>query len=196
MLKKLRKIIRKFLKRLKRIHYKFNILSLAVIFSCSLIFPQHTLAKGSLGNKRDIKLQGIIIENTLLSVLNQNVNNFSVKSSRLPEIKDKKLELSRYSYVTAYNVGVVAQTDNTPCVGASGDDLCELVGQGVNVCAANFVRLGTYLEIEGIGKCIVLDRMNKRYNNVYPPRIDFAMGPDEIPEAKQFGLRYKQFDIY
>lgn len=87
--------------------------------------------------------------------------------------------------VTAYNVGVREQTSDTPCIGASRRNLCELVEREVKVCAANFVPLGTILKIEEFGMCVVLDRMHKRFAH----RVDIAMREDEIEEARQFGLR-------
>jgi len=87
--------------------------------------------------------------------------------------------------VTAYNVGVREQTSETPCIGASGKNLCELVERNVKVCAANFVPLGTTLRIEGYGVCVVLDRMHRRFSH----RVDIAMRENEIDEARQFGLR-------
>jgi 3D (Asp-Asp-Asp) domain-containing protein len=192
MLKIFKKTIRKIAKVLKEIHYKFNVLLLVFVFSCSLVFPQHTFAQETIGSDSNVKLQGIIVRDALLPVLNSNINRLSLKQVRLPEIKDRELVVFNYRYVTAYNVGVVAQTDNTPCIGASGDDLCELFEQGVNICAANFVRLGTNLEIEGFGTCVVLDRMNKRYTS----RVDILMGPNEIAKARQFGLQYREVGIY
>ena len=192
MLKKLRKIIRKSLKIFKKVHYKSNVLLLVVIFSCSLIFPQHTFAQETIGSNSNIRLQGIIIKDALLPILNSDINKLSLKQVRLPKIKDRELKVFNYRYVTAYNVGVVAQTDSTPCIGASGDDLCKLFEQGVNICAANFVRLGTNLEIEGFGTCVVLDRMNKRHTS----RVDILMGPNEIAKAKNFGLQRKKVGIY
>ena len=192
MLKKLRKTIKKVLKMLRKVHYKSNVLLLVVVFSCSLTFPQHSLADNSVEDGSGIRLQGIIIEDALSSVLNMSINRLSLKQNRLPKIKDKELKVFNYRYITAYNVGVVAQTDSTPCIGASGDDLCKLFEQGINICAANFVRLGTNLEIEGFGTCVVLDRMNKRYTS----RVDILMGPDEIAKAKQFGLQYREVGIY
>ena len=192
MLKKLRKTIKKLSKIQRKIHYKSNVLFLVVVFSCSLTFPQHSLADSSTEDDSSIRLQGIIIEDALSPVLNMSINRLPLKQNRLPEIKDRELKVFNYRYVTAYNVGVIAQTDNTPCIGASGDDLCKLVDQGINVCAANFVRLGTNLEIEGFGTCVVLDRMNSRYTS----RVDIAMGPNEIPDAKQFGLQYREVGIY
>lgn len=87
--------------------------------------------------------------------------------------------------VTAYNVGVREQTSETPCIGASGKNLCELVERNVKVCAANFVPLGTTLRIEGYGVCVVLDRTHRRFSH----RVDIAMRENEIDEARQFGLR-------
>jgi 3D (Asp-Asp-Asp) domain-containing protein len=86
--------------------------------------------------------------------------------------------------VTAYNVGVRAQTSDTPCIGAGGDDLCRLTTR-MKVCAANFVPLGTILEIEKFGECVVLDRMHRRF----PHRVDIAMRDHETKEAREFGLQ-------
>lgn len=91
--------------------------------------------------------------------------------------------------VTAYN-SVVWQTDSTPCIGASGENICDLYAQGQDVCAANFVPLGTILEVEGLGNCVVRDRMNARY--FY--RVDWFMGVD-VQAAKQFGVRYRDVGI-
>ena len=85
---------------------------------------------------------------------------------------------------TAYNVGVSEQTSDPPCVGAGGDDLCRLTTR-MKVCAANFVPLGTILEIEKFGECVVLDRMHRRF----PHRVDIAMRDHETREAREFGLQ-------
>lgn len=87
--------------------------------------------------------------------------------------------------VTAYNVGVPAQTSENPCIGASGKDLCRLIDEGRNVCAANFVALGTVLHIEKYGECVVLDRMHRRFAH----RVDIAMKEDAIEQARDFGLQ-------
>jgi 3D (Asp-Asp-Asp) domain-containing protein len=87
--------------------------------------------------------------------------------------------------VTAYNVGVREQTSDTPCIGAGGHNLCELLERGVKVCAANFVPLGTVLRIEKYGEYIVLDRTHRRFSH----RVDIAMKEDEIDDALRFGLQ-------
>ncbi len=92
--------------------------------------------------------------------------------------------------VTAYNVGVRAQTNGDPCIGASGHDLCELVEREVKVCAANFVPLGTVLKIDEYGECVVLDRTHRRFSH----RVDIAMREGEIEEALEFGLQRRIVD--
>lgn len=92
--------------------------------------------------------------------------------------------------VTAYN-SVPAQTDDTPCIGAQGTDICKIYEAGENVCAANFVPLGTKIEVEGLGTCVVRDRMNARYYE----RVDWYTGMD-ISAARQFGVRNKQIAVY
>lgn len=172
----------------------FKLIVFTLIFSLiSLLIPHQSLANSiELENESGDTIQGILIKDALESILDPNIGNLQLADLRLPRIEERKIEPITDRYVTAYNVGVVAQTDNTPCIGASGDNLCELVERGQNVCAANFVQLGTYLEIEGIGKCLVLDRMNPRYSS----RVDIAMGPDEINQAKEFGLRRLKVSAY
>lgn len=92
--------------------------------------------------------------------------------------------------VTAYN-SVPGQTDATPCIGAQGSDICEIYARGENVCAANFVPLGTVLTVDGLGECTVRDRMNSRYYY----RVDWYMGMD-VSAARTFGARQKAVSIY
>jgi 3D (Asp-Asp-Asp) domain-containing protein len=93
--------------------------------------------------------------------------------------------------VTAYNVGVREQTSDSPCIGASGKDLCRLVDEGQNVCAANFVDLGTVLRIAELGECVVLDRMHRRFSH----RVDIAMKEDAVEEALEFGLQRRHVEV-
>ncbi len=87
--------------------------------------------------------------------------------------------------VTAYNIGDPKQTHSRPCIGASGDNLCDLVKRGVNVCAANFVPLGSKLYVEKWGECVVLDKINARFRN----RVDLAMEKSEYDRAVKFGVQ-------
>ncbi len=93
--------------------------------------------------------------------------------------------------VTAYNVGVREQTSDDPCIGAAGQNLCRLVEEGRNVCAANFVALGTVLRIQHYGECVVLDRMNRRFAH----RVDIAMKEDAVDDALEFGLQRRVVEV-
>jgi 3D (Asp-Asp-Asp) domain-containing protein len=96
--------------------------------------------------------------------------------------------------VTAYNAGDPRQTDDTPCISASGENICNALAKGKKRCAANFVPLGSRLYVENIGVCLVTDRTNKRYRN----RVDIAMKRDEYHKARRFGrqrLTVKIIDI-
>lgn len=93
--------------------------------------------------------------------------------------------------VTAYNVGDRSQTDEHPCIGASGDNLCSRLERGEKICALNGVPLGTILVIQNYGECIVMDRMNSRYRN----RVDIAMKVSELGKARKFGLQRLNVEI-
>jgi len=89
--------------------------------------------------------------------------------------------------VSAYNVGDVHQTDSTPCIGATSEDLCEAI-KHENICAYNQVPLGTRIYIEGYGWCRVADRTHPKYAN----RIDLAFPLEQKGEALNWGVRTKK----
>ena len=118
------------------------------------------------------------------------VNSQIVNSNQQKELITIEVLEETIREVTAYNVGDVYQTDDSPCIGAySKVNLCEEVGRGRNVCASNFVPLGTKLLIEGANgwsfECIVWDRMNSRFTD----RVDIAMNLWEKDRAIKFGLQ-------
>jgi len=119
-----------------------------------------------------------------------NIQNEAKPFGELPE--SGKAEPRYFSTITisAYN-SVPWQTDATPCIGAQGTDICEYYERGEDVCAANFVPLGTILEVEGLGECTVRDRMNARYYY----RVDWYMGMD-VAAARSFGIQQKAVSIY
>ena len=93
--------------------------------------------------------------------------------------------------VTAYNVGRKRQTSDEPCIGATGQNLCRLIAQGIKICAANFVDPETILHIEGYGECVVLDRLNRRFAH----RVDIAMRTDEVDKALEFGVQRRHVAV-
>jgi|CXWL01.1.fsa_nt_gi 3D (Asp-Asp-Asp) domain-containing protein len=82
------------------------------------------------------------------------------------------------------------ETDDTPCIGAWGHNLCEIKQKGTNICASNDFPPGTKMEIKDLGICFVLDRMNSRYTG--KQRIDWYFGND-LKAAKEFGV--KKLDV-
>lgn len=83
--------------------------------------------------------------------------------------------------VTAYNP-VKSQTDSTPCIAASGLNICET---NKKIFASNEFEFGQKIVIDGvIWEC--QDRMNLRYNH----RIDLLMYDYE--QAKEWGKQIKE----
>ncbi len=93
---------------------------------------------------------------------------------------------------TAYTLSV-DETDDTPCIGAGNNNLCEIRDKEPEKCivATRLYPLNTMLEIEGFGECEVLDRTARKYSD----RIDILMYTKK--EAFKFGKReisYKLLD--
>jgi len=93
-------------------------------------------------------------------------------------IQQTKAESAIERTVTAYTLRP-EETDDTPCIGAYGDDLCE-ISKSVQVCASNEFGRGTKLKVGDV-ECIVLDRMSPRFKN----RVDLVI--NNLGEALQFG---------
>lgn len=104
----------------------------------------------------------------------------------VPENDRHFMEVTPLYSVSAYNVGDVSQNDDNPCLGAWGDDLCNILSQGGTVCANNYYPWGTKLYVEGYGTCVVMDKMNSRYGKYY---IDIAFPSDQKQQALNWGRR-------
>lgn len=143
---------------------------------------------GRFTSKRSWQTIYILTNLVMFFITVSTVNIATVWAEAIKPIEVKvieKVETIEYAYrqVTKYNAGDPYQTDNTPCIGASGDNICTLIAQGKSVCAANFVPFHTILSINGYGECEVLDRMNSRY----PQNVDIAMPADKKAEAIKWG---------
>jgi len=134
--------------------------------------------KKYLPKKIDKKLKFVILLTALLVVWILLINNWQVKSVSFAPIPIKKT-------ITAYNVGIEAQTDDSPCIGAYNENLCKAIENGEKIIATNFLPKNTLVEIEGYGVFRVADRMNRRYTD----RIDIAFGKNQLEEAKKFGVK-------
>lgn len=108
-------------------------------------------------------------------------------SKRVVEIDDK-------TTFTAYNLSA-AQTDDSPCIGAGNNNLCELKPilkeQNKIICASRDLPLDTEIYIDGYGICVIKDRLNIRYKGTN--RIDILM--DTYEEAINFGVRELSYVI-
>ncbi|MFA6304588.1 MAG: hypothetical protein WCV73_04160 [Patescibacteria group bacterium] len=98
-------------------------------------------------------------------------------------------------WVSAYN-SLPGQTDSTPCITASGLDVCKRAEQGaVDVIATNLMHLpfGTKIrmpELFGDKIFLVEDRMNRRYTK----KMDIWMA--DYDEAIKFGHQYTSIEIF
>jgi 3D (Asp-Asp-Asp) domain-containing protein len=116
------------------------------------------------------------------------------KAISKPEMKIEAYEIVKeyYATTTAYNAGVEAQTDSSPCTTANGENICNALARGLKRCAANNLKFGTRLLVEGYGECIVTDRMNKRFQN---GEIDVAFELDQRDIALKFGAKKRLIKI-
>lgn len=95
---------------------------------------------------------------------------------------------------TGYSLSV-DETDGNPCVGAGNNNLCELrpilKEEGRKICASRDLPLDTVIYIDGIGECIIKDRMNKKYKGTN--RVDILF--DSKQEAINFGVKQLSYVI-
>lgn len=87
--------------------------------------------------------------------------------------------------VTGYNT-VEAQTDQTPCIGATGANIC---GRNDVVACPRSIKLGTKVEIDG-KTYVCLDRTAEKFNG----RFDISCDKDMACPAKVTGV--KEVKIY
>lgn len=100
-----------------------------------------------------------------------------------PELPQKEIILGE-RWVTAYTARE-EETDDTPCITASGHNICE---EELNVVATNELPLLSTVLIDG-KLYQVLDRTNKRYTYVY----DILM--PTVSEARQWGKQLHEVTL-
>jgi len=148
------------------INYKKIIFILVLI----LLISGKVLASGNNDrHERVIELKNLIKRQTELieNELERQKNDLGIKE------------------ITAYNVGDINQTDDSPCISASGENIWLALEKGYKRCATNSLPFGTLIEIENYGICMITDRTNKRYTD----RIDIAMKKNEYQRAINFGIQ-------
>ncbi|MBD3359757.1 MAG: hypothetical protein GF365_03585 [Candidatus Buchananbacteria bacterium] len=116
--------------------------------------------------------------------------NYYQKLQNLVRLKFKPQTKIMNIHITAYS-STPEQTDETPCIAASGYDLCKHNKE--NVVACNFLPFGTkvkFPELNPNKTYTVVDRMHERFNS----RMDIWM--TDKSKAKQFGVKYLKVEIY
>ena len=151
-----------------------------LIFSISLIFPHLTFAHSVELNPQLPYLAGKI-----------EVLKSYPTPPRLPKIEVKQPRQTINIWVTAYN-SLPGQTDSTPCITASGMDVCERNTEDIIATNFNYLPFGTKIrlpELFGDKIFIVEDRMNKRYWQT----ADIWL--KNYKEARNFGRKYTVMEI-
>ncbi|MFW0862751.1 MAG: hypothetical protein ACKKL6_04185 [Candidatus Komeilibacteria bacterium] len=180
MSKKIRKIRKKAYKMYTQTLIPVFVLA---ITATQLIFPQMALAI------EDISVINEPDNTMITNVIEFPDWNYEI---RLPEAGNKEPLYTVNITVTAYN-SLPWQTDDTPCITASGMDICERNAE--DIIATNFAYLpyGTRVKFPDLfGDKIfrVEDRMNKRYYQ----RADIWM--KDYADAKAFGRRQTRMEIF
>ena len=171
-MKQLKTLLYKAKKTAKRLYKRRVEITILAIFLVEFAFPQ-TVAATPIANA---------LTNPAITV-EQFVNT-------LPESADRAPRKTMRVTVTAYT-STVDQTDASPCITANGLNVCERDTE--DIIAANFLPFGTRVKMPeyfGDRVFIVADRMNARYTN----RVDVWL--KDRNDAKQFGVRYLEIEIY
>lgn len=100
------------------------------------------------------------------------------------EVVECEGETAMIRTITAYNVGDPSQTDSSPCIGATGENLCEALAHGEKIVATNELPLGSKVAIAG-EVYTVKDRTSGRYQY----RYDIAYPAEQYQEALEWGVR-------
>ena len=169
-------------KKTKRLIANTSVSIFVVVLASAVLYP--TIANADMANEQllpDAQTVALIIE---------QMQNETRPYGNLPE-SGAALPHRVYTIpLTAYT-SEVGQTDDTPCITASGLDVCERNEE--NVVAANFLPLGTRVripELYGDRVFYVEDRMNKRYTY----KMDIWMKSKS--DAKQFGLQKATIEVF
>ena len=137
---------------------------LVLLFPLALVFGQLCLDNASEPPKNSYEWQP-----------SQYMQGNTARSYNEPVVVKEMLRMT-----TAYNA-ILSQTDSTPCISASGLNVCET---GRNIVATNEFPFGTLIEIDGV-IYEVQDRMNSRY--LY--EVDILM--EDYNDAKTWGRQEK-----
>lgn len=167
---------------IRRQVFSLSIASFVLVVSLYILFPTVVNA--------DPLFEQIQLDDVTVGLIIESMQNETQEYGQLPVAEDA-LPRTLYTIpITAYTSDV-AQTDDTPCITASGLDVCQRNEE--NVVATNFLPMGTRVripELFGDKVFYVEDRMNARYYY----KMDVWM--KEFEEAKQFGVKYATIEVF
>jgi len=173
---------------------KIILISLIIIVGCTHLTkphqrPYNAFGEAIISNEYDtssdylnpLKTQNYTIINNVLSSINSPL---FITSQTLTSIESPDKTI--YALTTGYNT-VKEQTDNTPCISASGDNIC---GRKDVVACPRSIELGTQVKING-KYYLCLDRLAEKYDN----RFDISFDKD-MKSAINYGKQYQEVTIY
>ena len=124
------------LKPIRRQSVNISTLVFVLVVAGYLLFPRLTNA--------DMELEQMVLDDEVISMIVASMQNETINYGRLP-MSDSALARNYFTIpLTAYTSDP-AQTDDTPCITASGLDVCARNEE--NVVAANFLPMGTRVRI-------------------------------------------------
>jgi 3D (Asp-Asp-Asp) domain-containing protein len=138
----------------------------------------------------------LVLENqpfSLIRILNPEVmfnGSAQAEDSHLPQNNGLKAKYTVSAVLTAYN-SEIGQTDDSPCITASGFDLCKHAQE--DSVAINGIKMGTkvrFPDLFGERVFVVRDRMNSRYGS---SRVDVWMLSKA--DAKKFGVKAAKMEV-
>ncbi|MBI5369888.1 3D domain-containing protein [Candidatus Uhrbacteria bacterium] len=169
-------------RKAKHFALDFSVLLLVAVLGTYVLFP--TIANA------DMEREQVTLDDQTVALIIEQMKNETRPYGHLPESDKASARRTIRLPVTAYT-SEVGQTDNSPCVTASGLDVCERDTE--NIVAANFLPMGTRVripELYGDRVFYVEDRMNQRY------RYHLDVWMKQKDAAKQFGLKYVTVEIF
>ena len=167
---------------LRRQVRSLSLVAFVMVTASYVLFPKLANA--------DMEFEAMTLTDETISMIVDSMQNETENYGRLPISQDAPARRHYTIPVTAYT-SEVGQTDDFPCITASGLDVCERDME--NVVAANFLPLGTRVkipELYGDHVFYVEDRMNRRYNY----KMDIWM--KELEDAKAFGVKHVTIEVF
>ena len=167
---------------IRRNAFDLSVASFVFVVGAYILFP-------TVANADPIQEQMPFDDATVALVI-ESMQNETRPYGSLPVAEDGPARRHYTVPITAYTSDVY-QTDDSPCVTASGLDVCDRNIE--NVVAANFLPIGTRVripELFGDRVFYVEDRMNARYYY----KMDIWMR--ELEAAKTFGVQYATIEVF